>query len=232
MSDEAPKDPDIPGEDNISGKVTPRLGVENTYRLLGYVLIFFSGGAMLWDVWLINDDWRDGSAGHDIDKLGVIPWLFSDFGGPLLIFGIAFVMAMIGMGMLSAARNTISDTIPAKDRTLLEPLIQGGKSEEIGLYIRLSSLKGLTGLFTHLGISGLPLATIGLTLVFCLGAIAVRKDDGDLNPQFIDLAKLTLGAFIGSFVQRSVTGKTVEEDKIETLTKSIKRQLTNQSNGS
>jgi hypothetical protein len=45
-----------------------------------------------------------------------------------------------------------------------------------------------------LGLTGLPLATIGLTLFFSLLAIQY--------PNFMDLAKLTLGAFIGSFVQK------------------------------
>src|SRR4051794_27472114 len=52
-------------------------------------------------------------------------------------------------------------------------------------------------LFTKLGLTGLPLATISLTIIFSLLATA--------NPgTFLDLAKLTLGAFIGSYVQRNV----------------------------
>jgi hypothetical protein len=40
------------------------------------------------------------------------------------------------------------------------------------------------------------LATIGLTIFFSLLSLK--------SPQFLDLAKLTLGAFIGSFVQKQV----------------------------
>ena len=60
-----------------------------------------------------------------------------------------------------------------------------------------------------LGLTGLPLATIGLTIFF-----ALMYAYGGLEP-FMDLAKLTLGAFIGSFVQKQVgerqaTGGVVE----------------------
>ena len=52
----------------------------------------------------------------------------------------------------------------------------------------------VTQLTEELGLTGLPLATIGLTLFFSI--LAIRF------PAFMDLAKLTLGAFIGSFVQK------------------------------
>jgi hypothetical protein len=58
-------------------------------------------------------------------------------------------------------------------------------------------LATFTGSFTQLGLTGLPLATIGLTLFFSF--LALVHPDG-----FLDLTKLTLGAFIGSFVQRQV----------------------------
>jgi hypothetical protein len=80
---------------------------------------------------------------------------------------------------------------------LLAPLVTDGKTESIDQYVRLSSLAKFTGTFTQLGLTGLPLATIALTLFFSLLAL-VKPDD------FLDLAKLTLGAFIGSFVQRQV----------------------------
>jgi hypothetical protein len=63
----------------------------------------------------------------------------------------------------------------------------------------LSSLSGTTGTATKLGLTGLPLATVGLTIFFSV--IAIFGVDG-----FLDLAKLTLGAFIGSFVQRNISG--------------------------
>jgi hypothetical protein len=53
---------------------------------------------------------------------------------------------------------------------------------------------GATGTFTKIGLTGLPLATILLTIFLGVAGL--------VNAQFFDLAKLTLGAFLGSFVQR------------------------------
>lgn len=74
--------------------------------------------------------------------------------------------------------------------------VREGNEEVITQYIRLTSLGGVTGAFTKLGLTGLPLATIGLTLFFSV--LSIWYDT------FMDLAKLTLGAFIGSFVQKQV----------------------------
>ena len=74
--------------------------------------------------------------------------------------------------------------------------------------MRLSSLRGFTGTFTKLGLSGLPLATIGLTLFFAM--LALLPLDTESQRSFFDLTKLTLGAFIGSFVQKAVERRTSE----------------------
>ena len=68
--------------------------------------------------------------------------------------------------------------------------------------MRLSSLSGFTGTFTKLGLTGLPLATVALTLIFA--ALALLPVGLEGQKSFFDLTKLTLGAFIGSFVQRQV----------------------------
>ena len=52
----------------------------------------------------------------------------------------------------------------------------------------------MTGTFTKVGLTGLPLATIILTIMLAILGI--------FNPQFFDLAQLTLGAFLGSYVQK------------------------------
>jgi hypothetical protein len=67
-------------------------------------------------------------------------------------------------------------------------------------YIKLASLSGFVGFCTKLGIEGLPFATIGLTIFFAVIGLAASPNAG-----FFDLAKLTLGAFIGSYVQRQRT---------------------------
>jgi hypothetical protein len=51
---------------------------------------------------------------------------------------------------------------------MLAPQVKDGKEEPVTQYIRLRSLTGFTGTFTMLGLTGLPLATIGLTILFSL----------------------------------------------------------------
>jgi hypothetical protein len=85
------------------------------------------------------------------------------------------------------------------DTPLLQPLIEPANEKAIDQYVRLSSLTGATGLATKLGLTGLPLITVALTLIF--SALEIYKPNGG----FMDLTKLTLGAFIGSFVQRTAT---------------------------
>ena len=91
-------------------------------------------------------------------------------------------------------KSLIKEVIPQKDRALLEPLIKEANKEAINQYAILSSLSGFTGTFQKIGFSGLPLATVTLTLIFSFLSF--------FQQEFIELAKLTLGAFIGSFVQK------------------------------
>jgi hypothetical protein len=78
----------------------------------------------------------------------------------------------------------------------LKEKVLAGDELAITQYVHLRSLTGFTGAFTKLGLQGLPLATIGLTIFFALMYLR--------DPQYLELAKLTLGAFIGSFVQKQV----------------------------
>jgi hypothetical protein len=115
----------------------------------------------------------------------------------ILLTVITIVGTFIGYRIIKASGARADFVIPPRDYRLLAPLVRDGKAESIDQYVRLSSLSGFTGTWTKLGLTGLPLATIALTLIFSLLAIVS-------NQSFMDLAKLTLGAFIGSFVQRQV----------------------------
>lgn len=127
----------------------------------------------------------------------------SKFTSSQFISIIAAVM-VVAFFVLSGARLIIKDSdieraaIPSEDRDLLEDLIKSGNEKGIDQYVRLSSLSGATGTATKLGLSGLPLLTVALTVFFSI--VAMFGVDG-----FMDLTKLTLGAFIGSFVQRNVS---------------------------
>lgn len=117
----------------------------------------------------------------------------------LLLSVIAAFVAFLGVGLVRVAglaSSVPNSVINPTEWEILKDEVKSGKEDAITQYIRLSSLSGLTGGFTKLGLQGLPLATIGITLFFCLLSL---KDE-----KFLELAKLTLGAFIGSFVQKQV----------------------------
>ncbi len=120
----------------------------------------------------------------------------------LLLFITTIVSGYVGYKLVVASGASAEHPIPPNDYALLAPLIREGKSESIDQYVRLSSLSGFTGTFTKLGLTGLPLATIALTLIFAV--LALLPLGAEAQRSFFDLTKLTLGAFIGSFVQRQV----------------------------
>ncbi len=128
------------------------------------------------------------------DIYAFLKWMLENFGDAIIILISGLITAFFGSSLLQASGASSRTVIPDKDYKLLAPLIRDSKETAITQYVRLSSLSGFTGTFTKLGFTGLPLATISLTLVF---ALLTFFDD-----KFLDLAKLTLGAFIGSFVQR------------------------------
>jgi hypothetical protein len=129
----------------------------------------------------------------------------TDFAGILAVnFNIiaasvfAVISAAIGMALLKQAGRSTNYVIRPEDRDYVWPLIKDEKVQSIDQYIRLASLSGFSGAFTKIGFTGLPLATVALTIIFVVLSLATGKQD------LMELAKLTLGAFIGSFVQRQV----------------------------
>ena len=136
---------------------------------------------------------------RNLKQLVFISWteLFADLSSPVLMFISGVVAFLFGFSLLRAAGTATKQVIPPQDADVLKPMLRDGNSVGIGEYIRLSSLTGFIGGFTKLGLSGLPLATIGLTILFAL--MGLKSD------KLYDLAKLTLGAFLGSYVQRQVS---------------------------
>jgi hypothetical protein len=111
---------------------------------------------------------------------------------------IALSSLFFGTRVILGGLSSPNVVLPPQDRKLLEDLIRDGNEKGIDQYVRLSSLSGTTGAATKLGLTGLPLATASLTIFF--SALAIFGING-----FLDLTKLTLGAFIGSFVQRNLS---------------------------
>jgi len=119
---------------------------------------------------------------------------------------IAVVAASLGRSLLRIVHLADARTIPREDLPLIEQAVKDGKPEPVDQYVRLRSLSGMSGTFTKLGITGLPLTTVLLTLIFSIIALFPFEQAAS----FLDLAKLTLGAFIGSFVQRGVEQRRIQ----------------------
>jgi hypothetical protein len=113
---------------------------------------------------------------------------------PLILLFAALCCCGMGYLLINAAGTETRRVLPRPDSILLSRLIEEEKEAGINLYVRLSSLTGVTGVFTKIGFSGLPLATMGLTIFLTLLSL---HDD-----KFVQMAQLSLGAFIGSFVER------------------------------
>jgi hypothetical protein len=111
---------------------------------------------------------------------------------------IALSSLFFGARVIMSGLSLPKVVLPPQDRKVLQDLIRDGNEKGIDQYIRLSSLSGMRGAATKLGLTGLPLATMSLTILF--SALVILGIDG-----FLDLAILTLGAFIGSFVQRNLS---------------------------
>ena len=128
------------------------------------------------------------------DSQAMIGRLLSFFLAPLMILLSGIVCTSVGIRLLKAAGIVTQRVIPAHDYDLLSSAIKEGNEKAVSEYIRLSSLSGMTGAFTRVGLTGLPLATILLTILLAILGVFEQK--------FFDLAQLTLGAFIGSYVQK------------------------------
>lgn len=136
-------------------------------------------------------------------------WLMRDYKRPdlyqympeLLGCAVGIFAALLGVKLIRAGGTSPSDPLPVvnpKEWEILSAAIHSKNNDPIGEYIRLSSLTGATGFFRKLDLSGLPLATIGLTLFFAIGSLFPA------GREFNELTQLALGAFIGSFVQKQV----------------------------
>jgi hypothetical protein len=199
--------------DSRAIQITPTpLGDRQTVALTtaGLVFMVVSAVAVLALIWQLSVR-RDGpglvysaleSSREATRQQSATPFvtiLLAVYIAPMVLFGAALFSASVGYVLLRTAGAATRETIPRQDYELLSRLLFDNNTAGIEQYIRLSSLGGFAGLFQKIGLSGLPLATIGLTVIFTILSLAGG------GKEIFDLAKLTLGAFIGSYVQRSVT---------------------------
>lgn len=157
----------------------------------GYILVACSAGLLIFLAFRYANFERPKPPEANT---AILVWAIQQYGYELLIVIGSIVSGLFGTRMLGAAGKGAQPVIPPEDRELLEPLIANANENAIKQYVILSSLSGLTGTFQKIGFSGLPLATVTLTLIF--SALSF------VEAEFLELAKLTLGAFIGSFVQK------------------------------
>jgi hypothetical protein len=143
-----------------------------------------------------------GKPNFDLDEilafLAIERWVPAVF-----IFLLSALCLFFARASFQSSGVLTSGIVPGRDRELVDQAIKNGNSEPIDQYIRLASLNGTIGMFTKVGLTGLPLATILLVVFFSLIAFYEAGTE-KYFVSFMDLTKLTLGAFIGSYVQRAV----------------------------
>ena len=158
------------------------------------------GGLIRWTIRYVGLPPYQPRQGIPFSAAEMFNYYIAFFFNPVLLFFVVLVCAFVGYMMLRAAGAAGRETLPRQDYALLSHLVTEEKEKGIDLYVMLQSLTGTIGMFTKLWISGLPLATIVLTIIFSLLGLASGE------AKLLDLANLTLGAFLGSYVQRRTLG--------------------------
>jgi len=187
--------PDTPA-DARSTNASPTSMVQNL--LVGSGFFFYLMGALCigYAAYLVVAHGEDRRATDGAADIVVLLAANSDL---IALALLAILAATIGHSLVNKASESTNYVIRPDDAPKIWPLIAGEKKEAIALYMDIARLSGLSGKFVRFGFTGLPLATVALTIIFVLLSFK--------NEQLLDLAKLTLGAFIGSFVQRGVETK-------------------------
>lgn len=216
MNDKANKKPDEIREikENNNKKIIDKILIlisPKTFTAIGGY-IFLAVSAFAFTI-LVYQHLKTGSK-YNINEEEIAEniWgLINIFSSHIIVIATGIISAIIGYTLLRTAGAALKEVIPDKDADFLYELLKEGNSKALNYYVKLASLSGIEGTFTKLGITGLPLATITLTAFFAiLGLIP-----GTENANFFDLAKLTLGAFIGSFVQKAKSKEEESETKFK-----------------
>jgi len=129
----------------------------------------------------------------DLSRHPFGPPILAAYMKQLALFATAILSVTVGFILLRISRIQ-GGVVPEQDRQLLKQILDKNPENGIEKYIELREISGSTAFLNKMHLSGLPLATIGLTILFTILGLFV--------PALFDLAKLTAGAFIGSYVQR------------------------------
>jgi hypothetical protein len=121
--------------------------------------------------------------------------LLAAYMNPLALFAAAIFCVTVGYVLLRNSR-IVAGAVPRQDQDFLTNILREHPNDGFEMYIKLRETSGSTAFLNKAHLTGLPMAMIGLTILFALLGLLV--------PALLDLAKLTLGALIGSYAQRRV----------------------------
>jgi hypothetical protein len=161
---------------------------------------------------------------------------------PYVHITIGVIAFFFGYLMMGGRRG---GTIPPEDVELFDRDFLK-RTADIVQYGVLRKLAGIPGFFRNLGIIGLPLATVAITILFCAIAVgcyvinAIYSPESARDPNvkpiipeafpsaILELSKLTLGAFIGSFVGKAQREPASDDLPMTQTTQPLNTEVTEQ----
>lgn len=182
----------------LSAISTKKVNIVKIFAYSGYMFFLASFICLFYLVIYVNKMESLKDLGQ-ISSDEIIFILVNHYSTPAFLLLASIFSLLAGYVLMKFVVSSSKKVIPDEDRGLLEEIIKIDEDEPIKRYIKLSSLTGWVGLFTKIGLNGLPLATIALTLIFATLSFFEFE-----SANFIDFTKLTLGAFLGSYVQRNL----------------------------
>lgn len=168
---------------------------------------------------------RPRDTDFQIFRISII--IFERFFPLLLIAFFALSFTKASIAFVKSSDYSRTGVVPPRDLPMIAEAIKQGKPEAVDQYIRLASLTGSVGLFQKIGLTGLPLTTLVLVIFFAFGVL-LSSDNSETFKAFLDFTKLTLGAFIGSFVQRQVERRGQESELQKALSLAKENPTTSQ----
>jgi hypothetical protein len=165
--------------DSTSGNPI-RKELQHTDRLLalgGYLFLAISAFAfcLLAYSLTVMDASEIDFDGDDTSQL-ITAKVFGKYSKHIISFFVGLTSGILGYVLLRSAGAAYREVIPRQDAPLLYELLRSNNEQALKGYIDLAGLSGVVGLFTKLGVNGLPLATIGLTVFLpLLGCSLVKQ---------------------------------------------------------
>src|SRR5262249_35085316 len=106
-----------------------------------------------------------------IPIINLIVSVFATYFPLVVAIWVGFKFATRTNALMRAAFYEQTSVVPSKDIELLKEAIISGNPAPVTEYIRLVSLTGGAGIFQKIGLTGLPLVTLGLVIFFTCGVL-------------------------------------------------------------